>query len=266
MFKYVEYKVPKSLAPLVKKLWTLDNLSNPSPVENKSILPNGCFNIAFIAGAGVLIRNKNGKIQLPEGIYFCGQMTQLLDIHIHPHSRATMVQLYPWTLAHFHPAAEMSRYIDGFISLEHFGNYHFKNLLKAGDADICRAVTAMFKPLFKADLSTTILTRATQIIMNSHGDLNISELSETLNCSQRFLQKIFKKHIGLSPKRFATIVKLRDTVDDLAYRENDQGSLTTLALTNGFYDQAHFNNSFQSIVKTSPNKFSIIDCFLSFKK
>jgi hypothetical protein len=97
MFKYTEYKVPKPLAALVKKLWTLDNLSNPAPVENKSILPNGCFNIAFIAGAGVLIINKTGRIQLREGVYFCGQMTELLDIDIHPHSRATMVQLYPWT-------------------------------------------------------------------------------------------------------------------------------------------------------------------------
>jgi AraC-like DNA-binding protein len=266
MIKYTEYRVPVSLAALVKKLWTLDNLSSPAPVENRSVLPNGCFNIAFIAGEGVLISNKTGKIKLSKGVYFCGQMTELLHIDIHSHSRATMIQLHPWTPVHFDQAADMSKYTDRFISLDQLGNYSLTHLLDSAEATICRAVAAIFGPLFNADKRTLLLASAAQAIMDSHGDLNVTELSIALNCSHRYLQKLFKKHIGLSPKRFSNIIKLRDTVDELAYPENGPGTLTTLAITNGFYDQAHFNNSFQSIVKTSPHKFSIDNCFLSFKK
>ncbi|MFP3598643.1 helix-turn-helix domain-containing protein [Chryseobacterium sp. SIMBA_029] len=265
MFRYDEYYVPNSLSFLIKKLWTLNNQDNPQCINNKSALPNGCFNIAFIIGRGVTIKNKNGKTHLTEGVYFCGQMTELLEIDIYPHSKATMVQLYPWTPVHF-SAEDMSMHLDRFIKMDQFDISSLIQLGNTENSHICRAVVAAFSPLFHINLTVSLLTKATQMIISSNGSLNISKLSANLGCSQRHLQKIFRKHIGLSPKRFANIIKLREAVDDLAFRDKKNGTLTTLALTNNFYDQPHFNNSFQAIVKTSPNEFDGTDCFLSFKK
>lgn len=265
MFRYDEYYVPNSLSFLIKKLWTLNNINNFKSISNKSVLPNGCFNIAFITGKGFTIKNTNGKTHLTEGVYFFGQMTELLQIDIYPHSKATMVQLYPWTLVHF-SAEDMNMHINKFIKMDHFQTSAFANLGKAENLSICRMVAATFSPLFHVNSTTSLLTKATQMIIRSHGDLNISKISDELGCSQRHLQKIFRKHIGLNPKRFASIIKLRDAVDDLAFRDKKNETLTTLALTNNFYNQAHFNHSFQEILKTCPNDFDAVDCFLSFKK
>lgn len=103
------------------------------------------------------------------------------------------------------------------------------------------------------------------MIVNTHGNTTITEVASTLNCSARYLQKLFKTAIGLTPKQLAIIIKLRNAVDDIAYPGTGSSTLTRLALANQFYDQAHFNNTFQAIVKTSPTKFHVPDYFLSNK-
>lgn len=104
------------------------------------------------------------------------------------------------------------------------------------------------------------------MILISNGNTTVAEMAETLNCSSRYLQKLFKIHIGLSPKELSVIIKLREAVDGIAYPDLDSASLTRLALVNQFYDQAHFNNTFQKIVKTSPKKFHVPDYLLSLKR
>ncbi len=53
--------------------------------------------------------------------------------------------------------------------------------------------------------------------MKNNGIDSIKDLCVQLNCSSRHLQKIFLKYIGLSPKEFSIIIKLRNAIDEIAY-------------------------------------------------
>jgi AraC-like DNA-binding protein len=105
------------------------------------------------------------------------------------------------------------------------------------------------------------------IIMKTMGQCSIKELSRQLSCSSRHLQILFLKYIGLSPKEFSIIIKLRNAIDGIAFPSKSiSKSMTSLALDNDFYDQSHFNNTFKTIVKTLPGKFTPSGFILALKK
>ena len=264
MFNYSEYRVSKGMSFFVKKIWTLDNLNERSIVMDKAALPNGCFNIAIIRGKGLDITHKEKLIQLKKGIYFCGQMTESLSIEIHPYSRATMIQLFPWTPVCF-TDLDMANYTDGFCEATDIlpGLSDDEDL---ANSDICRALILKWSPLLKESIAAKNLHLSISLIMKTSGDINIESVSKAMECSIRYLQKLFKKGLGLSPKKFANIIKLRNIVDGLAYGDNSGVNLTTVAVNHNFYDQAHFTNAFQNMIKTSPGQFDGKDYFLSYIK
>lgn len=268
MFRYEEYYLKEMFNHFIKKIWTLDNLDEDSTHLQKTILPNGCFNIAIIKGAGFLVTQLNQEKRLTEGIYFCGQATEAVFIDIFSHTRATMVQLYPWTPMHFF-LEDINLFRDRIIPADHLPVKLDKDFMLLPDlenAQICRQILRTFSPLYNADEVSTLVTKASQFIFENHGQITVAELSKRMGCSARHLQKLFRKYIGLTPKELMIIVKLRESVDNIAYPDREQKSMTNLALVNQFYDQPHFNNTFQSIVRTSPKKFTPPDYLLSFKK
>jgi hypothetical protein len=71
---------------------------------------------------------------------------------------------------------------------------------------------------------------------------------QTRQWQRRFLQST-----GFTPKGFARIVRLQNTIAlACSPRRLDWG---TLALEAGFFDQAHLNNEFRSFTGTSPERY-----------
>ncbi|PWB20566.1 helix-turn-helix domain-containing protein [Flavobacterium sp. HTF] len=266
-FQYKEFYADNRFSVYIKKIWILDNLANPERIAGRQVLPNGCFNIAVIEGNGLIIKHMGWEKNLLNGSYFCGQMTQGLSVEILSYSKATIVQLHPWTPAHF-SVADMSKFTDQIVPFEmlEIGSDHFSKLPGRSYKEIYKTFLLLFGPMMQEGSTQELIYRASSLLVESNGSLQILKLSEYLGCSSRHLQKIFKKHIGISPKQLSLILRLRDTVDSIAYRQKDILSITDLALNSDFFDQAHFINAFRSFAKVSPKKINIPDYFISFKK
>lgn len=267
MFQYKEYYADKRFSVYIKKIWILDNLANPETIAGRQVLPNGCFNIAVIEGNGLIIKHMGWEKNLLTGSYFCGQMTQAISVELLPYSKATMVQLHPWTPAHF-SAADMSKFTDQIVPFEvpEIGSAHFSSLPELSHKEIYQTFIMAFEMMMREGSTQELIYRASSLLVESSGCLQVFKLSEYLGCSSRHLQKIFKKHIGLTPKQLSLILRLRDTVDSIAYRQEDVLSMTDLALDSDFFDQAHFTNAFRSFAKVSPKRINIPDYFISLKK
>jgi AraC-like DNA-binding protein len=97
------------------------------------------------------------------------------------------------------------------------------------------------------------LVHAFNSILSSHGQVQISALCNKMNVSRQYFHQYFKDKIGLSPKSYAKIIRLRKTVDNI-YKNNDL-SLTQIALEGGYFDQAHFIHDFKSILHQPPSAF-----------
>lgn len=94
--------------------------------------------------------------------------------------------------------------------------------------------------------------KAVSIILKENGDLKIKTLAKTINLSERQLQRRFKKAVGLTPKEFARIRKIRTAVIQLLLQREDYQDVV---YNNGYFDQAHFIHDFSSVIGTNPTLF-----------
>lgn len=265
---YNEYYVTGILTNFIKKLWILDNLNSSSPVLHKGVPPNGCFTMAIIQGNGLNIKHKDQSVHLPEGIYFCGQITETLSLDILATTKATMIQLFPWTAACF-GVSDAHLFTDKILPVNEVTYLKEMNLdimIGVNNEMVCNHLVKIFSPLFITNAKIQLITKSTQLILGNRGDITVASLARSMNCSERHLQKLFKNLIGISPKLFINIIKLREALDDIIYPIDKAATMTQLALTNGYYDQPHFNNVFSSFVGRTPHKFDEKEFFLTIKK
>lgn len=96
-----------------------------------------------------------------------------------------------------------------------------------------------------------LVLAALALIHKSKGNIRIKEMLEQLNSSQSPLEKRFRQAVGTSPKKFASIVRFKNIIQ----QHNLSNSLTMLGYENGFYDQAHFIKEFKTFTGDTPEKF-----------
>jgi AraC-like DNA-binding protein len=96
-----------------------------------------------------------------------------------------------------------------------------------------------------------LVLAALALIHKSKGNIRIKELTEKLHISQSPLEKRFRKAVGASPKKFTSIVRLKNVLRQF----DPANSLTALGYETGFYDQAHFIREFKMFTGDTPEKF-----------
>ena len=92
---------------------------------------------------------------------------------------------------------------------------------------------------------------ALALIHKSKGNIRIKELAAQLHTSPSPLEKRFRQAVGASPKKFASIVRLKSVISEY----NGTGSLTALGYEAGFYDQSHFIKEFKAFTGDTPDQF-----------
>lgn len=96
-----------------------------------------------------------------------------------------------------------------------------------------------------------LVLAALALIHKSKGTIRIKALAEQLHTSQSPLEKRFRAAVGASPKKFASIVRLKNLLQQFP----KTGSLTELGYEAGFYDQAHFIKEFKAFTGDTPENF-----------
>jgi AraC-like DNA-binding protein len=96
-----------------------------------------------------------------------------------------------------------------------------------------------------------LVNLAVTLIKQYAGSIKITLLAEKLNISQSQFEKRFRKIVGTSPKKFASIVRLRHILNSTVKENN----LTQLGLDAGYFDQAHFIKDFKNFTGETPEHF-----------
>lgn len=102
------------------------------------------------------------------------------------------------------------------------------------------------------DLETDqLIVEAVKLIHQSNGTIRIKELNEKLFISQSPFEKRFRKVVGTSPKKFASIVRFNSILSNI----NDSKSLLEICYENHFFDQAHFIKNFKQFTGDTPENY-----------
>ncbi|MFB6456119.1 helix-turn-helix domain-containing protein [Chitinophaga sp. Hz27] len=258
MFYYREYPVAAPLSTYIKKYWVLDNTDNPLALVGRKVLPNGCFNLAVISGQGIDITGQYHSI-LKEGIYLCGQLTTTIHIHLHAYTKIVLIQLYPWAPVGFIKEG-LEGTADRFLDIHDLQHRLDLNFELWDEAGILAAVQRSFQQVL--DLPAHVTMAVCTQLRAEKGNMRITDIAGTMGVSNRYLEKKFKEALGITPKDYAGIIRVRSLIDAFQQKKYNPG-FTGLALEHGYYDQAHFIKSFSAITGISPGKFNLEEYLLT---
>ncbi len=96
-----------------------------------------------------------------------------------------------------------------------------------------------------------LIVEAVKLIYQSKGAIRIKELNEKLFISQSPFEKRFRKVVGTTPKKFASIIRFNTVLDSLS----ETKSLIDICYENNFFDQAHFIKDFKQFTGDTPEQF-----------
>ncbi len=96
------------------------------------------------------------------------------------------------------------------------------------------------------------VARAHGIIAARQGQVAIGALADQLGVSRKHLNALFKREVGLSPKRFASTLRFAAAVEVLSQPLGRPPSLAALAADCGYADQAHFTRDFKAFTGETP--------------
>jgi AraC-like DNA-binding protein len=96
-----------------------------------------------------------------------------------------------------------------------------------------------------------LILAALERIRLANGIIKIKDLADTLCISQDAFEKRFRRTVGISPKQFSYIVRMRYIIS-LGVKKQ---TLTETAFHAGYYDQPHFNKDFKLFTGQSPSEF-----------
>lgn len=96
-----------------------------------------------------------------------------------------------------------------------------------------------------------LIVEAVRLIYQQKGAIRIKELNERLFISQSPFEKRFRKLVGTTPKKFASIIRFNAVLDSLG----NSKSLTEICYEHNFFDQAHFIKDFKQFTGDTPEKF-----------
>lgn len=108
------------------------------------------------------------------------------------------------------------------------------------------------KILSAANYQVSPVDQAVDLIFARKGMLAVADMVQSIGLSERQLERLFKKFIGLSPKFYTRIIRF-STIFELIQQE-DPG-WAGLAYESGFYDQSHFIRNFKAFTGEDPSRY-----------
>lgn len=150
-----------------------------------------------------------------------------------------------------HELFQSSLSMDTFLPRSELLRFEEQLCQAATREDKIKTVEQFLLSRMKVGTPDRIVVRALDLIYQSGGTIRIAELSQQLSISQSPLEKRFRKVVGTSPKKFASIVRFKSIIRN----HHPAPSLTTLGYDTGFYDQSHFIKEFRKFTGATPEEY-----------
>ena len=238
-------------APFVEKIWSVrGHTPHPGP---ETIFPDGAFELIFNLAEPVTQRAGETEVAQPRAM-LVGEIRRAVTIEAAPEADIIAVRLTPGR------ARELLRIPlagvrDRMIDLAELFPATPSLTDRLRDTRSFSGRVAILKSFLERNSNpgaeSGLAWNAAAAITRTHGRVSISRLSQFLGVSVRALRRGFESAVGMSPKTYARVVRMRHALE-LLRRGEDASSA---ALTAGFYDQSHFVNEFRSFAGVSPSRY-----------
>jgi transcriptional regulator GlxA family with amidase domain len=95
---------------------------------------------------------------------------------------------------------------------------------------------------------------AVRLLEGAAGALRVDELAPTVGMTRQALARAFAEHVGVSPKQFARVVRMRRALARVEAARRVGWSRVALEL--GFHDQAHLTRELRALTGRTPGEWA----------
>lgn len=245
----------------VESYWFVNTCvgTEESPVE--LLLPTCTFNIIITdQPCFVKLRANSDWIAIKPGAVFFGQRNSCIQIKSKKALNVSGIRFKPFAFANIIniPIFQLNDDIiplEKLFSVKHITTSLVSNILIAKDISMkTRLINELMYDLISHTLSIDEQLRAQlNYILDRKGIVKIREIFEEFKVSKVTLHKNFINKVGLTPKKVSQIWRMNHFLQ--IKEEFPDENLTSLCLSAGFYDQAHFIKDFKLLFQVAPRKF-----------
>jgi len=250
--RYAEHIPHNDLLPYVKCIWVLE----AEQLQSELIIPDGCVELIFHF-EDLYTVNQNGAQRSQSRAFIFGQIEKA--IRLTPSGKTGMVgvRFQPFGLSAFLkvPLREFTNMSVDLPSIWGTKGRELEEQLRDAFSNQERIV--LLENFLLEKLQPLEQLRrfqfATKTLRKPAEHINLQELCHELNLSERQIERQFARHIGIGAKRLHRIYRLQRAIQLI--EQSNGTNLTHIAMDTGYYDQAHFNRDFKSIVHQSPREY-----------
>jgi AraC-like DNA-binding protein len=241
-------------ARAVECYWTVKD-DDPTPVKQK-IIPDGFTEIIFHFGDHYKI-NFDGVWRKQGPRLLAGQIRKYFYLENSGKTDILGIKLKPSAITHLYEIP-MKDKVDKVVNLSK------KIKIKKIEID---DIDQYFNDLCKNYPSDHPVDKAVEMIFEKKGMISMADICSELGVGERYLQQLFAKYVGLSPKFFSRIVRFSYVFNVIKENKPDWADVVYQA---GYYDQSHFIRNFKAFTGEDPSTYifaerSLANFFMKMK-
>lgn len=249
MLRYAEYPPSPALAPFVERYWFVEGAT---AIAAEPVVPDGRVELIFHFGTPFQRHTADGAVQQQATAIVAGQITAPVVLSCNGVAGVAAIRVRP-VAAGYVLRTRVDLLTDRFERLDNVvGLRDVESELREARTDkeriavLERWLTGLALRPPRADVSAAV-----EMILASGGTAHIENLTRHLDVSRRQLERLFPEHVGLPPKAFARIIRLRRAVR-LLTRGN---TLAHVAAACGYCDQPHMVRDFRLLLQGTPKQW-----------
>jgi AraC-like DNA-binding protein len=245
--RYVEYAPPAALCEYVECFWTRGAAAETEARHH--VIPDGCIDLLFTYDS---LAASDG----PASAMAVGTMTRPLSVEPTEVTAYVGVRFWPGRALPFLgvPAVAIT---DLSVAITDLWRPRDRRLvdthvtpLGGWRAPFERLLLARLE---RAEPTDRTVDAAVRAILRVGGNLSIAALAPALGVTRQHLARAFARHVGVPPKMFARVARVRKVLAKARVASNVDWA--ALALDAGYYDQAHLAGEVREITGRTPTEW-----------
>jgi AraC-like DNA-binding protein len=246
---------PQELACFIECYWIIED-DGVLPKREK-IIPDGFTELIFHYGDPYRIALGHDW-QTQSQCLLAGQIDAHFFLENTGRSGIFGIKLRPTTLTQLF-AMDMSGYTNGVVDLFAVREIPDVNALASTltssvthEEKVTAANDYFLRYASRVGEAMSPAQRAVDMIIQRRGMITISELTSLVSVGERQLENLFRRNIGLSPKRYCRIIRFSYIFELI----REHSSWSDLAYEAAFYDQSHFIRNFRDFTGENPADYA----------
>jgi AraC-like DNA-binding protein len=238
----------------IECFWIVED-PDASPVVQK-IIPDGFPEMIFHFGDPYMIKLNSVWTRQSQSL-LGGQMTSHFLLKNTGVSSILGIKFKPAAIALLFNI-DMHTVTNRVVSLQGLGHMDlmaFGDLLKNAGQNTNRiaAIEDYLSNYLCLDRNEPVITAAVEQIFSSNGMAPVTDICKHTCSSERQLERMFKKYIGLSPKLYSRIIRFAH-IFQVAHGSKEMNG-SELGIASGYYDQSHFIKNFKAFTGEEPSGY-----------